>query len=184
MHPPCYFPPPQTPSGRGGAKAPVRAPGPIELPAPVTRFLPRHPRWELRGTGPPASPLPGAHAIFQLVSAEGSLMSSSLGGGGGGRDYGHIRFALTTITRIFLASSGRGEIYTAGRRRGRVPGSAFLSRGRMSPKRRKESWTSCVYRVGWEGMEIAGEQPAKQGSGGSMLAPTLSRSLAHPSISF
>lgn len=48
-------------------------------------------------------------------------MSSSLGGGGGGgRDYGHIRFALTTITGIFAASLGRGEIYTAGRRRGRV----------------------------------------------------------------
>lgn len=44
-------------------------------------------------------------------------MSSSLGGGGG-RDCGHIRFALTTITETFAASSGRGKIYTAGRRRG------------------------------------------------------------------
>lgn len=109
-------------------------------------------------------------------------MSSSLGGGGGGRDYGHIRFALSTITGIFAASSGKGEIYTAGRRRGRAAGSAFLSRGRMSPRRRKESWTSCVYRVGWEGMEMAGERPARRGCGGSMLAPTLSPSLAHPSI--
>lgn len=30
---------------------------------------------------------------------------------------------------------------------------------------------------------MAGEQPGKHGSGGSILAPTLSPSLAHPSIS-
>lgn len=30
---------------------------------------------------------------------------------------------------------------------------------------------------------MAGEQQGKHGSGGSMLAPTLSPSLAHPSIS-
>lgn len=62
-------------------------------------------------------------------------MSSSLGGGGGGRDYGHIRFALTTITGIFAASSGRGEIYTAGRRRGRL---CLPLPGEDEPEEKKE----------------------------------------------
>lgn len=109
-------------------------------------------------------------------------MSSSLRGGGGGKGLWTHTLCINHHHRDLCSLLGEGgDLHSW--EEARAGGSAFLSRGRMSPRRRKESWTSCVYRVGWEGMEMAGEQPGKQGSGGSMLAPTLSPSLARPSTS-
>jgi len=61
-------------------------------------------------------------------------MSSSLEGGGG-RDSGHIRFALTAITGNFAASSVKREIYTAGGSAGGRP--CLPLPGEDEPKEKK-----------------------------------------------
>lgn len=110
-------------------------------------------------------------------------MSSSLGGGGGERDYGHIRFALSTITGIFAASSGKGEIYTAGRRRGRAGGWLCLPLPGEDEPEKKKGKLDVMCLQSWVGGDGDGRGAAGQaGMWGSMLAPTLSPSLAHPSI--
>lgn len=101
-----------------------------------------------------------------------------------GRDYGHIRFALTTITRIFAASSGRGEIYTAGRRRLCLP-----LPGEDEPEEKKgkpgsASRTRHVFtELGGRGWRWLGSSWGKGGPEGQPQLPPLSLSSAHPSIS-
>lgn len=70
-------------------------------------------------------------------------MSSSLEGGGG-RDSGHIRFALTAITGNFAASSVKREIYTAGGSAGGRP--CLPLPGEDEPKEKKGKLGSASHR--------------------------------------
>lgn len=111
-------------------------------------------------------------------------MSSSLGGGGGGRDYGHIRFALSTITGIFAASSGKGEIYTAGRRRGRAGGWLCLPLPGEDEPEKKKGKLDVMCLQSWVGGDGDGRGAAGQAGmwgehAGSHLEPFLSSSQHH-----
>lgn len=138
MHPPRRFPPPQTPSGRGEAKAPGRASGPARLPAPGTRFLLRHPRVGSPGHGAARLPSAWSSCYFLISVCRGVISELITGRRRRGKGLWTHTLCINHHHRDLCSLLGEGgDLHSW--EEARAGGSAFLSQGRMSPRRRKKS---------------------------------------------